>query len=79
MLELRHLQKNRTTIEADFYPEGLTVAGHIAVDTESGKIISKENPVGYTDSISDSAHVRQALLKLAKQNTLPEKYKIVWY
>ena len=79
MIRLKSIKRTSKTIEAEFYPEDTTTPGRVALDFETGELILKENPVGYRDSISDTVHVRQALLELAQEEELPETYTVMWY
>lgn len=79
MLKLRNLKRNQAIIESDFYPEDGKQAGHIAVNTTTGEVISKVMPKGYEDTFGYTAHAFRALLKLAENEILPSEYTVMWY
>lgn len=79
MIRLKSIKRTSKTIEAEFYPEDTKTPGRVALDFETKELILKENPAGYCDSISDTIHVRQALLELAQEEELPETYTVMWY
>lgn len=79
MIKLTNIKRTGKTLEADFYPESTTAPGRVALDIETSKLILKENPDGYQDSISDTVHARQALIELAAKEELPESYVVMWY
>lgn len=79
MLKLKNLRKTESIIEADFYPEDSKKAGHIVVSLKSEEIIDHTDPQGYENDFSYAAHARQNLVKLAKQDSLPDEWTVMWY
>lgn len=79
MVTVKNLKRTDKTIEADFYPENSSEAGHIVVDIASGEILSRVEARGYERRFSYTAHARQALLEFARSDELPEKHVVMWY
>lgn len=78
MVVLRNIERKKDTIEADFYPEDSKEAGHVVVDIESKKIISKVDVKGY-EFFSYAHHAKNGLIDLIEKEELPEKYIVMWY
>lgn len=79
MVTLKNLKKTTNTIEADFFPEDSKENGHLVVEVESGKVLSRIDPRGYEGRFSYAIHTKQALLELAQEEALPETYTVMWY
>lgn len=79
MLRLENLQKNGNLIEADYYPENSIHSGHVVVDIPQKEILSLLEPKGYENDFMYAPHARNALLQLAKEEKLPDAYKVMWY
>ena len=79
MVTLRNIKKNHEIIECDFYPENCKEAGHIVVNTNTRKVISKVLPKGYEGSISYASHAFFKLLDLVGEEKFRDKYVVMWY
>ena len=78
MLTLRNIKRTNNIIEADFYPEGEKVFGHVVVDLNTEKIITFTNPEGYKYSTCP-LHAKYELLRMKDLKEFPEKRVVLWY
>ena len=80
MVVLKNIVRDniKKIIEADYYPDGGNLFGHVIVDMITGEIISMTEIQGIAWR-SALAHARQGLEKLANVSVLPEKKTICWY
>jgi len=79
MLKLINIKKNDAYIEADYIPEGSDEVGYVKADYIKEKIL--ESRLTSFDEIIATyrRHAFSALLKLAKYDTMPERYPVAWY
>ena len=80
MVVIKNIKRNfeKNTIEADYYPDGGNLFGHVVVDIITGEIISMTEIEGIAWR-SALGHARQGLVILSKADVLPEKKTICWY
>ena len=76
MLRLKNVKIGSKYAEADFYPEDSGRAGHV-VDLSSGEVASCNEVPGYGEMYC--AHVRQCLVKMAKENDSRSERLVMWY
>ena len=78
MVVLRNIKRTDTTMEADFYPEGVGARGYVKISLPDGEYLKVIPSPEYPHS-SDPAHARYELLRLAELETLPEEKTVFWY
>ena len=79
MLKLININKNGTYIEANYIPESSEELGYIKLDIENREIIEAV-PTSYDKTFKIyQGHARRALIKLAGNDVLPERYPVAWY
>lgn len=78
MVILRNIKRNENLIEADYFPDGGNLFGHLVVDTISGKLVSYTDIPGisYRGALH---HGKRRLLKIKDLNPLPVEEKEMWY
>lgn len=79
MVRLKNLKKNDVIAECDILPEDSIESGHITVDLKTGRLEESSLPSGYEWCKSHVNHAKANLLRLAKQESLPEEYLAMWY
>ena len=77
MVRLKNIQRRDNLIEADFYPEGSKIAGHIVVDITTEEDISCKEVFGYGPSYKFFA--KRRLIKMVKNNEIKSEDIIMWY
>ena len=81
MVRLTNIQINGGIAECDIFPENSLQAGHIAVDTKSGKLLSYTLPEGYAWCMSHVAHAKNRLCDIVKRNAIEPglSVTVAWY
>ena len=79
MVTLKNIKKGNKIISADCYPEDSTEAGYVVVDLETEEIIFRKDPKEYEGSSFYIRHVINGLLEVAKKDTIPDKWLMMWY
>ena len=78
MLKLINIKKNDPYIEANYIPEASEELGYIKLNIDNREIIEAA-PTSYDKALKIyQGHARYALLKLAQNDKLPERYPVVW-
>ena len=77
MVRLKNIQFHDSLAEADYYPEGGLVKGHIVVDLESKEICSFERAGDFGDSYL--GHARARLVEMYKEGSTRKECLIMWY
>ena len=80
MVVLRNIVRDnfKKIIEADYYPDGGNLFGHVVVDMTTGEIISMTQIEGIAWR-SALAHARKGLEMLTDVSVLPAQKTIYWY
>lgn len=79
MVRLKNIKRNNNIIECDIIPEDSAEYGHVAVNIDSAAVESFSLPENYETCISHVHHAKRALLKIAKDEDLPEEKLVMWY
>lgn len=74
MVVLKNIKKNKSTISADYYPEGGEPRGFMKLQLEDGEVIEHE-----TAGSTAAVHVRYELRRLAKMEDPPKEKTVLWY
>jgi len=79
MLKLTNIKKNDPYIEANYIPEASDELGYIKLDIKNRQII-EATLTSYDEKLKTyQGHARSALLKLANNDIMPERYPVAWY
>ena len=77
MLRLKNIRIGNEFAEADFYPEDGSEFGHVIVNLLDGGIDFCVEVSGFGPSYS--AHARQHLVKLAREQDTRNECLVMWY
>lgn len=77
MLRLKNIKIENGIAEADYYPEGGEVHGHIVVDVESWEYIQGDAVPGFGTSYLGPA--RRHLIRMAKNGETDKQRLVMWY
>ena len=76
MLRLKNVKIGSEFAEADFYPEDGMECGHVVVNLLDGDIVSCVEVAGFGPSYS--AHARQRLIKMSKEQDDSGECLVMW-
>lgn len=79
MVRLKKINRTGNTIEADYYPEDSSAAGHIVLDISTGKIKQHIKSDFCSSVTMYSNHAAYKLMQLAQEENLPDEYTVMWY
>lgn len=74
MVVLKNINKTKSDISADYYPEGKGPKGFMKMSLGDGGIVKHENASSFA-----APHVRYELRRLAKMDSPPKEKTVLWY
>ena len=78
MVKLKHIVKTNEKITCNYFPEDGTDVGYIEVNIET-QTIEKHIPTKLIGDKTYAMHAKYRLIKLLKEDVIPETSTVMWY